>query len=150
MMSSYISAELRRLVASRANGLCEYCLMHESDTYLGCQIDHIISEKHGGPTDSANLAFACASCNRVKGSDISSIAPSSGDLTRLFNPRTDYWGDHFALQRFLIQPLTPIGEATVRALALNASERVLEREALVRVGRYPPKAALHLLTRQHS
>ena len=68
-MSSYVSAELRRLVASRANGLCEYCLIHESDAYLGCQVDHIISEKHGGPTESANLAYACACCNRAKGRD---------------------------------------------------------------------------------
>jgi len=35
MSSSYISAELRRLVQDRARGLCEYCLLHESDTYLG-------------------------------------------------------------------------------------------------------------------
>lgn len=89
-MSSYISAELRRLVASRANGSCEYCLIHEDDTYLGCQVDHIISEKHDGATESENLAYACALCNRSKGSDIGSIAASTGELTRLFNPRTDH------------------------------------------------------------
>ena len=43
-MTSYVSAELRRLVAARANGVCEYCLIHETDTWLGCQIDHVISE----------------------------------------------------------------------------------------------------------
>jgi hypothetical protein len=49
-MTSYVSVDLRELVASRANRTCEYGLIHESDTYLGCQIDHILSEKHGGPT----------------------------------------------------------------------------------------------------
>jgi len=146
-MSRYVSAELRRLVVSRANGLCEYCLIDEADTYLGCQIDHIISEKHGGATGPENLAYACACCNRAKGSNIASIASSTGELTRLFNPRTDYWGDHFALQGLLIQPQTPVGEATVRTLGLNGSERTLERQTLHQIGRYPPQAASKLLSR---
>jgi hypothetical protein len=147
-MSSYVSADLRRLVASRAGGLCEYCLLHEVDTYLGCQVDHVISEKHGGPTASENLAYACASCNRAKGSDIGSIAASTGQLTRLFNPRIDRWSDHFLLARTVIQPRTPIGEATVRTLALNDAERVLERETLRQTGRYPSMAAARLLSSQ--
>jgi hypothetical protein len=44
-MSSYVSAALRREVQTRADGICEYCLIHESDTYLGCQVDHMVSEK---------------------------------------------------------------------------------------------------------
>jgi hypothetical protein len=46
--TSYISAELRRLVVARAESLCEYCLIHEEDTFFGCEVDHVISEKHGG------------------------------------------------------------------------------------------------------
>jgi hypothetical protein len=46
-MSSYINAALRRLVATRAEGLCEYCLINEEDAFFGCEVDHIISEKHG-------------------------------------------------------------------------------------------------------
>jgi 5-methylcytosine-specific restriction endonuclease McrA len=49
-MSSYVSAELRRIVRDRAGGVCEYCLIHERDTYLGNEVDHIIAEEHGGPT----------------------------------------------------------------------------------------------------
>jgi hypothetical protein len=136
-MSSYVGVELRRYVASRASGSCEYCLIHESDTFLGCQVDHIISEKHGGATSPDNLAFACAVCNRAKGSDIASLAASTGELTRLFNPRVDRWEDHFELRGFRIHPKTPIGEATVRLLGFNVTERVLERQSLVAVGRYP-------------
>jgi len=146
-MSSYVGADLRRLVALRAGGLCEYCLIHEDDTYLGCQVDHVISEKHGGPPDSENLDYACALCNPSKGSDIGSIASSTGELTRLFNPRTDRWADNFVLARSVIQPQSPIGEATVRTLAMNHAERVLERETLRQTGRYPPVAALRLLSR---
>jgi hypothetical protein len=39
-----MSEELRRLVATRAEHLCEYCLIHEEDTFLGCEVDHIISD----------------------------------------------------------------------------------------------------------
>lgn len=55
-MSSYVSAALRQLVAERAEYLCEYCLLHEEGTFFGCEVDHIISEKHGGPTVAENLA----------------------------------------------------------------------------------------------
>src|SRR5438067_1332550 len=87
-MSSYVSAELRRLVRDRAVRICEYCLLHEDNTFLGNEVDHIISEKHGGPTNASNLAFACASCNRAKGSDIASLIPGTDQLVRLFNPRS--------------------------------------------------------------
>jgi 5-methylcytosine-specific restriction endonuclease McrA len=97
MSSAYISEEIRQLVSARAEFLCEYCLIHETDTFVGCQVDHIISEKHGGATELENLAFACAWCNRNKGSDIASLARDTGQLVRLFNPRTDRWNEHLQL-----------------------------------------------------
>ena len=96
-MSSYVSPVLRRLVAVRAEYLCEYCLIHADDTFFGCEVDHIISEKHGGPTEADNLAYACAFCNRAKGSDIGSLVRPAGTFSRFFNPRTDLWGAHFTL-----------------------------------------------------
>jgi hypothetical protein len=45
MSATYIKAELRRMVEVRANGICEYCLIADDDTYVGCQVDHIISLK---------------------------------------------------------------------------------------------------------
>ena len=88
-MSSYVSEELRRLVAARAGYVCEYCLIHEDDTFFECEVDHIISVKHGGPTEEKNLAYACLPCNRHKGSDIGSILGETGQLVRFFNPRVD-------------------------------------------------------------
>jgi hypothetical protein len=140
-MSSYVPAALRRLVQERAEGLCEYCLIHEDDTFFGCQVEHVISEKHGGPTDAGNLAYACAFCNRFKGSDLGSILPATGQLQRFFNPRTDRWAEHFVLRDALIQPLDGIGDVTARILAFNSPERLLERTALIAVGRYPSAPA---------
>lgn len=141
MSSSYLSAELRRLVADRADHLCEYCLIHRDDTFFGCSIDHIISVKHGGSSREENLAYACMICNSNKGSDISSLVPGTGELIRFFNPRIDRWRDHFRLDRVTIVPLTEVGEATVRILGFNQDDRRLERETLLALGRYPVLAA---------
>jgi hypothetical protein len=144
--SSYVSAELRRLVADRADHLCEYCLIHQEDTFFGCGVDHILSRKHGGPSQEENLAYACMVCNSNKGSDIASLVPGIGELVRLFNPRIDRWRDHFRLDRAMIVPLTEIGEATVRILGFNQDKRLLEREALQDKGRYPlPPARSRML-----
>ena len=144
MSSTYISADRRRLVIARAEGICEYCLIHEQDTFFGCEVDHIISEKHGGATEADNLALACVVCNRRKGSDIGSVTPGSAHLVRFFNPRLDRWAEHFTLAEngLLIQPRSEVGVVTERILGFNSSERRLEREALQAVGRYPSPAAL--------
>jgi 5-methylcytosine-specific restriction endonuclease McrA len=86
-MADGVNAEIRLLVAGRADHLCEYCLIAENDTFFGCQVDHIISLKHHGQTKAENLAYACAFCNRFKGSDIASLSSQTGALVRLFNPR---------------------------------------------------------------
>jgi len=141
-VSSYVSAALRRLAAERADSLCEYCLIHEEDAFFGCEVDHIISEKHSGPTEADNLAYACAFCNRAKGSDIGSILWDTGTFCRFFNPRTDLWSEHFALEDMRIIALSDVGEVTVRILDFNNSERLLEREAFTAMGRYPSPAAV--------
>jgi hypothetical protein len=138
-MSSYINAELRRDVEFRAHGVCEYCRIHQNDTWVGCHVDHIIAIKHGGQTEFENLAFACAVCNRAKGTDIASVASQSGAIVRLFNPRLDGWHEHFRFddERALIVPLSEIGEVTARLLDFNETERIVERKSLMSVGRYP-------------
>lgn len=47
---------LRRQVRDRAQGQCEYCRIHEEDVVFPHEADHIIAEKHGGPTTLENLA----------------------------------------------------------------------------------------------
>lgn len=82
MSRPYINAELRRLVASRAEHICEYCLVSEVDRSSGCQVDHIISVKHGGATTPDNLCYACIFCNLQKGTDLGSINWQTGELVR--------------------------------------------------------------------
>ena len=60
-MSLAVPADVRRLVADRAARACEYCRIPESLTYFGCQIDHIVSIKHGGKTTPHRLARVSAS-----------------------------------------------------------------------------------------
>jgi hypothetical protein len=141
-MASEVSSALRRTVAERAYHVCEYCIIHEEDTFWGCQLDHIISRKHGGTGEAGNLAWACACCNNFKGSDIATLAGRPPQLTRLFHPRADRWSDNFQLSHFRIETNTVIGEATARLLQFNEGSRVREREALAQVGRYPTIEAL--------
>jgi len=134
---TYIPAALRREVIERAANCCEYCRIRREDHILPFEIDHIISEKHGGETTSANLCRICWDCNNAKGSNIASADPVTGNATFLYHPRRHSWEQHFRLQSGVIVPLTPEGRVTVFLLELNAQERVDERETLILLGRYP-------------
>jgi HNH endonuclease len=134
MSRAYVSAALRRLVYDRAGGACEYCLVPEIVVLVSHEVDHVIAEKHGGQTDEGNLALACTICNKHKGSDLASIDPASGEIVRLYQPRSDRWSEHFRLEGGKIAPLSSIGRVTVRLLQFNRSERVEERQLLVEAG----------------
>ncbi len=145
-MSSRVGPEIRQIVASRANFVCEYCLLAEDDAYFKHQVEHLISRKHGGLSELENLALACVFCNPNKGSDIASLIPETNKLVRFYNPRVDRWREHFRLKGAVIEYLTEIGEATIRVLRMNHDDQMLEREVLSRRGRYPSEAALVLMT----
>jgi hypothetical protein len=143
-MARWISAELRQKIADRANLLCEYCLIAEAETFYGCQVDHIISLKHGGSSEFDNLAYACTPCNRAKGSDVGSIS-TTGEFTRFFNPRADHWAEHFRLEGAAICSLSAIGEVTARIFGFNDSARLHEREEMIRFGNYPGEVAASII-----
>lgn len=132
-----ISVQLRQFIVSRALNQCEYCLLHQNDSVARHNIDHIISLKHHGSTEADNLALACAECNYSKGTDIATIDPLGEQLVRLFNPRTDSWGDHFEFEGAIIVGLTPSGRGTVLLLRMNEPSRVKQRAYLMATGRYP-------------
>ena len=141
-MNDRVNQNLRRLVADRAYHVCEYCLLHEDDMFWGCEVDHIISRKHAGATILENLTWACACCNRNKGTDIGTLAGTPSRLTRLFHPRQDRWARHFALHRVEIDPVSEVGAATAKLLKLNEDIRVKERFQLGQAGRFPTIEAL--------
>src|SRR5439155_23823026 len=97
MSGRHVSAALRLQVRQRAAGCCEYCLVHEDYVIAPHEPDHITAEQHGGPTSSQNLALACFQCNRLKGTNIASIDPKTGQKVFLFDPRRDNWSEHFKL-----------------------------------------------------
>lgn len=146
-MTSHINNELRRQVVERASFICEYCLLHDNESHLGCEVDHIISLKHDGPTELENLAYACLRCNRHKGTDLGSINWQTRQLVRFFNPRSDRWSEHFQLNDPEIVPLTEIGEATVRILGFNSPKRLQERALLIKVGLYPSAEAMEVMSK---
>lgn len=134
-----VPERLRQQVRQRAGDCCEYCLIHEDDAYFAYEADHVIAEKHGGAATLDNLAWACASCNRYKGTDLAAIDPQTNHITPIFNPRNQQWRRHFRLNGAQIDGLTTAGRATVRLLHLNDNWHVDERAALIQVGRYPPQ-----------
>ena len=88
---------------------CEYCRMHESDSFLPFEIDHITSLKHGGGHEPENLAYACPHCNQNKGTDLTTFLKSYEDIVAIFNPREQHWFEHFAVEEGEILAKTRIG-----------------------------------------
>lgn len=137
MSRERVSSRLRNRVAARANWACEYCRISEDDTAFGCEVDHVIAVQHEGPTTSVNLAYACLTCNRAKGTNVATVDRKTKKLVRLFNPRRDSWGRHFALKDGRFVGKTAIGKATIRLLGLNDKARIEERRLLMLLGTYP-------------
>lgn len=129
-----MDAAATRFVHARAAGRCEYCRLPQSATSVGHVIDHVISRKHGGRSDSSNLAIACWYCNSYKGSDISGLDPRTRKLTPLFHPRRHKWDHHFRYQGSTLLGRIPIGRTTIRVLRINSDEALALRDALLAEG----------------
>jgi len=135
LSKQYIPVNLRRSVVSLAGNCCEYCLLPGIALIFPLEIDHIISEKQGGLTELHNLALACRSCNGHKGASIVGIDYKTKVITRLFDPRTQVWHDHFNLRESgFIEPVSMVGSATVQILLLNEKLRIEGRERLISNG----------------
>ena len=125
-----MDAETRAYVRDRAGNRCEYCHIHQQHYIITFHVEHIVAQQHHGGNDESNLALACHFCNRHKGPNLAGMDPETGELTRLFNPRTDTWNQHFCIQAGLIIGLTPVGRTTVYVLNMNRPDRVRVRAEL--------------------
>jgi hypothetical protein len=105
------------------------------------EVDHLIPEADGGPTEEANLWLACSLCNDHKNARSVAVDPETRQLVRLFDPRLQVWTEHFRWteEGDRIVGLTPSGRATVAALNLNRPSLVRARQLWVSVGWHPPK-----------
>lgn len=118
-----ISRETRQIVRNRAMDRCEYChLAQTSFPLVTFHVEHVIARQHGGSDETDNLCLSCHWCNLFKGPNLSSLV--NAELTRLFNPRTDDWHDHFAVADGFISGTSPIGVATASLLNMNDADRV--------------------------
>ncbi len=137
MSQPRIPVKARAAVRERAGNRCEYCLMPEAGAFFLHEPDHVIATQHGGESNLENLALACIQCNRLKGPNVASVDLETKRIVRLFNPRTDAWGDHFRPQSGHIIPMTEIARATAALLNFDDPDRVEARHNLWRAGRYP-------------
>ncbi|MGZ3390286.1 MAG: HNH endonuclease [Isosphaeraceae bacterium] len=132
-----MDATIKRSVRDRARHRCEYCrLPQAAQPYVTLHIEHVLPRKHGGSDDPSNLALACERCNAFKGTDLSGIDPDTGQVERLFDPRTQVWADHFELRGALILGRTSTGRATVAVLGMNEDRRVLLRAEILTLGEF--------------
>jgi hypothetical protein len=122
--------------ARRAHYRCEYCRYPEAASSTPLEVDHIVPEAKGGATALDNLALCCRSCNLHKYVKTEAVDPLTGETVPLFNPRTQQWLEHFALDHDTgaILAVTPAGRATVEALVLNSHHALAIRRLLIRLG----------------
>jgi hypothetical protein len=141
---SKIPETIQEQVRQRANYLCEYCHASEQYQYVRFTVEHVIPIAGGGTNHFDNLALACFHCNRRKSDNLVAIDPQSQSEVSLFNPRCDRWNNHFiwSTDELSIIGLTPIGQATVKALALNRERVINIRAADKEIGRHPPPTDL--------
>ena len=121
----------------RAHSRCEYCHFPSDFAEYPFHIDHIIAHKHGGETDPKNLALSCFYCNTSKGPNIAGVDPETKELTRLFNPRTDTWLDHFEWEGPYLVGRSAIGRVTVNILNINEPAAINVRRFLMSESVYP-------------
>ena len=95
MSETAIPVDLRNRVAAEARYRCGYGLAVEAIVGIPMEIDHIIPESLGGPTEPDNLWLACSLCNGHKGNRIAAPDPTTGEVVRLFDPRRQVWAEHF-------------------------------------------------------
>jgi hypothetical protein len=144
MSRTHIPQEPRQRVTVQARHRCGYCLSAEAIVGTPMELDHLIPESLGGPTEEQNLWLACSLCNDHKADRIAALDPDSGAVVRLFDPRRQVWQEHFRWtgEGDRIVGLTPTGRATVTALNLNRPSLVRARRLWVSVGWHPPPDVL--------
>jgi len=150
--------EVRAVVRSRARDACEYCLLPTVGTF---NIEHVIPPglwddyargrlpgiapraARQGPHHIDNYAWSCPFCNGRK-KDRVMLGTGRGGA-RFFDPRFDYWPDHFTFLAgsayLLIDGISPEGKATEIGLGFNeggAEGPLGTRHVVIVRGGYPP------------
>ncbi|MBC7797267.1 MAG: HNH endonuclease [Pyrinomonadaceae bacterium] len=136
-----ISAKLRNKIIKSANNRCGYCQFPQDLIPIPFEIEHILPTAEGGTNDEENLWLACRFCNGFKLAKTHAVDPQTNAETRLFNPRTQIWNEHFEFSQDNTEILgkTACGRATILALKMNNARTVNARKLWVTVGWFPSK-----------
>jgi hypothetical protein len=132
-----MNESLERRVRKRAKNRCEYCKIPTFVSEFTFPIDHIIAQRHRGETTYENLALSCPHCNYYKGPNIAGYDPETGELTRLFNPRSQRCSAHFTWAGPMLVGRTTVGRTTLYVLNMNHPDRVDVRRLLIEAGLFP-------------
>jgi len=140
MSEGNISRKVRLVVYFRAREHCEYCMCPSTHSSSNFCMEHIIPVAKGGKDVLENLALSCHGCNGHKHVRVSFKDPASGEFAPLFNPRTQFWKEHFKWNENYTKIIgqTPEGRATVAALKMNRKKLVKLRSVFNDCGLHPP------------
>jgi hypothetical protein len=128
------------LVAERAGHRCEYCHAPEAVFNMPFEVEHIIPLAKDGLDEASNWALACRSCNLNKSDHIEGFDQITQQHVRLFHPRQDSWGDHFAVEQafpFHLHGRTPIDRATIAQLRMNSRLQLAARAQWIELQLFP-------------
>lgn len=142
MSRYYIPVEVERRVRTAARNRCGYCLSPQHLVMARLEIEHIIPISKGGSNDESNLWLACPLCNGYKSDKTTAVDPETGEVVKLFNPRTQDWFEHFQWTEDGLRVVgrTPTGRATVAALHLSDDpDALVVRSYWVLAGWHPPE-----------
>lgn len=87
MSKERVTAQQKRAVAARANGIWEYCRSQARFATQSFSVEHILPRSLGGRTSQDNLALACPGCNEHKHTKINWRDPLSLESVPLYHPR---------------------------------------------------------------
>ncbi|MDF5719302.1 MAG: HNH endonuclease signature motif containing protein [Rhizonema sp. PD37] len=96
MASERVTEAMRRIVAARAQNYCEYCRCSGDFATESFTVEHIKPRQVGGENTLENLAWSCFGCNSHKHTKTYSIDPITKQPEALFNPRQQFWNEHFS------------------------------------------------------
>jgi 5-methylcytosine-specific restriction endonuclease McrA len=86
-MSEKTPQSIRRIVAARARGYCEYCRCSEDFATESFTVEHIKPRQAGGETVFENLAWSCFGCHGHKHTKTQTTDPETGESSPLYHPR---------------------------------------------------------------
>lgn len=125
-MSRAVSEQLLKVF----NGRCEFCHTPQ-DGNIKLKVVEITPDRR---VEFDNLSFACDTCRHYK-------QQSQAKPAALFNPRRDYWPEHFqwSVDGIEIVALTPKAHQTIAFLGLNSEEQRRRRSQGLREGWHSPE-----------